>query len=117
MKDLFEIGYNDDGYYAYPSTNPPQYQTPKGDETDFQQACKLCKSLNHSVKAHISQLAINDPMELLREIARYWSWRCILKFISDLLWHRYLDTPGTTPQGTIYQNMMAVDRVVASWLR
>lgn len=115
MRKLFEIGLNDDGFYVFPYTRPPRHNTIHGDEIRLQEAIDLRNTLNHSVATYISQLAADTPVELLREIAKHWSWHSILRFISDLLWRKFLDTPGATPQGTLYQNMMALDCIVAAW--
>lgn len=116
MKELFSIGLNDGGFYVFPCTKPPQHNTNHGDEICLQEAMDLRDALNDSVATYISWLAEDTPDELLREIAKSWSWRSILNIIEDLIWHAYLRMPGATPQGMFYKNWMALCQLLANWV-
>ena len=114
MRNLFEIGLNDGGFFVFPFNSPPKYQA-TGDEVGLQQSCNLRDSLNRSVQAYIEQSCEDEPASLIQVIMQRQSDRDILKFIEDFLWLKYLRLPGATPQGTLYQNWLALTRLIAGW--
>lgn len=114
MRNLFEIGLNDGGFFVFPFNSPPQYQS-TGDEVGLQQAIDLRDSLNRSVSAYIADQAKDGPKELLSAIAQHWSWKSVLSLIADLIWKEAWDKREESYSVFRRFNSQALGRIVRDW--